>query len=362
MSSDSIPYNPSIVIIDAGLPKDYDPETHGYPDVLEDESLFSEDYAYFLSSFMQNGRNIFHLEPELIGLFNKTKIDDVVLEDIVLPYDSFYLHFGEAAGIKAPHYLGEYSEPYSKELNKESGAFIEGVFVELKRDYLGDYEEIDFFLVPEAYVDSGFSHPINLSCHDKGGFVRKDAKNTVLNVFKNTIYRNPFENDLDNEKLNKHPVLGKDFDWHKAKKDWLPDAKKQAWEAASSKALTLIINAILYLTSQDSDVEEDYPDSYPQKLVSKAKSNNSKESKRAESKLAAQGYTKIKFVGRSVKKYFQNQSSRSSVSSHWRRGHWRKQPYGSKEESKTRPVWIKPTIVNKNTADEKEMSGHIYEV
>lgn len=362
MSSDSIPYNPSIVLIDAGLPKDYDPETYGFPGILEDESLFSEDYAYFLAKFMQDGRNIFHLEPGLIELFNKTKIDDVVLEDVLLPYDSFYLHFGEAAGIEAPNYFGEYSELYNKELNKSSGVFIEGAFVELQRDHFGDYQSIQLLLVPKAYGDSGFSHLINLDCHVKGGVVRKDVKNSVLNAFKDAIHQNPFQNDLMNQKSNNHSVLGKDFDWHQAKKDWRPSAEKLAWEAAATKAITLIVNAILYLTSQDSDVEEDFPDSYPKKLVTKAKSDNIKEAKRAESKLASQGYTKIKFVGRSVKKYFQHEHSSSSVSSHWRRGHWRKQPFGSKEEGKTRPVWIKPTIVNKGAGEEQNIPGHIYEV
>lgn len=36
----------------------------------------------------------------------------------------------------------------------------------------------------------------------------------------------------------------------------------------------------------------------------------------------------------------------ASPVTHWRRGHWRNQPVGSKDSSETKPIWIQPVLVN----------------
>jgi hypothetical protein len=45
------------------------------------------------------------------------------------------------------------------------------------------------------------------------------------------------------------------------------------------------------------------------------------------------------------------------ISPHWRRGHWRNQPFGEKLSEK-KLIWIKPTIVNKEKGE--PIKGHIY--
>lgn len=41
-----------------------------------------------------------------------------------------------------------------------------------------------------------------------------------------------------------------------------------------------------------------------------------------------------------------NLAHRSSPRTHWRRGHWRFQPYGNKEKPEYKNIWIEPTIIS----------------
>lgn len=43
---------------------------------------------------------------------------------------------------------------------------------------------------------------------------------------------------------------------------------------------------------------------------------------------------------------YESQGTHASPRTHWRSGHWRQQPYGSKEEPKYKTLWIEPILVN----------------
>lgn len=56
----------------------------------------------------------------------------------------------------------------------------------------------------------------------------------------------------------------------------------------------------------------------------------------------------VKYLGRgfAIAKASSNGSEvGSGKSSHWRRGHWRNQPYGSKNTPQFKPLWIPPVFV-----------------
>jgi hypothetical protein len=98
----------------------------------------------------------------------------------------------------------------------------------------------------------------------------------------------------------------------------------------------------------------------PIKYVEQSKSNKPTESKRAESKMAKLGYTKIHYFGRDFK--HNNQNITGDIKDiHWRRGHYKRQPLGPKN-SLRKIVWIMPTLINKNLSKDKEMKGHIYKI
>lgn len=50
-----------------------------------------KEYSYF----SKHGSNIFEFSPQLIELFSNTNVDDVLLENIKLPFPGIYLHFGQ---------------------------------------------------------------------------------------------------------------------------------------------------------------------------------------------------------------------------------------------------------------------------
>lgn len=228
------------------LPPNYEPEAHGFPGVLSDDDYFSESYCYALSNFIQSGRNLFYLAPELVSSLDQKPIDEILLEDMRFPFDSFYIHFGSEANIKAPDYFGSENEPFEHQLFKESNEDIHGAFITVHKEHDGSYQEIDIMLVPKVFTDTAYSHTFYLPCHDQGGKVRKTVKNKVLDIFNDAIYRNPFQDDLDNEKLNKSKFAG-GINWHQAKKDWKPSTKNLMWEPAFEKALRIIFNAILHI-------------------------------------------------------------------------------------------------------------------
>ena len=52
-------------------------------------------------------------------------------------------------------------------------------------------------------------------------------------------------------------------------------------------------------------------------------------------------------------------STGGEVSTHWRRGHWRRQPFGDGLQQ-IRLLWIKPALVRRDKGE--PVHGHLYEV
>lgn len=362
MSNDALIYHPNIALKGISIPKDLDSADNDFI-AQHGEEIMSEDMDSFLLDFLKNGRNIFHLEPELISLFKKTSVEDVVVEDVITPFESFYIHIGREANVYAPKYEQSHDVPFDKSRLSESVVPIVGIYVSYAFDSRDNAcEGLDFMFVPEFGQPTEYAYFSLLWCYHSKGFRNVSGeKTTIKQALHNNVYQNPFDNkqaEID----YKERIFPDGKDFFETRGSWTPNIEDLIWKETVRELTNLAVNTILFLTSADSDVEEGYPSTYPEKLVNKARSGNAKEVKRAESKLASQGYTKIKFVGRSVKKYFQASNTGTTVSTHWRRGHWRKQPFGAKTEGNKRLVWIKPTIVNKGLNAEKPMNGHIYEV
>lgn len=71
------------------------------------------------------------------------------------------------------------------------------------------------------------------------------------------------------------------------------------------------------------------------------------------------GYTKLKLCGLNLKKQSTEHIDKNSIRPHWRRGHWRQQPYGE-ELKKKKIIWIRPTLVSQDKGSPE--TGHIYQV
>lgn len=123
----------------------------------------------------------------------------------------------------------------------------------------------------------------------------------------------------------------------------------------------VLVNCLLYLSlpKETQDINKEYPLDLPHNFnrkLSLGKSNNEK--KKIENKITNFGFSKINFVGNSFKNSKnQSKDETGELSPHWRRGHWRNQPYGENLKL-SKLIWIKPTIVNKDKGE--VIKGHIY--
>lgn len=118
----------------------------------------------------------------------------------------------------------------------------------------------------------------------------------------------------------------------------------------------LAFNTLCYLNWKDRDVVLKYPSAKLQAEEEEAKTNKSR--KKVASKASIAGYRKLYFCGYSYPPLSETKSDNASstanpVKTHWRRGHWRNQPFG-KGLRDTKLIWIKPVIVALTSETPKE--------
>lgn len=101
------------------------------------------------------------------------------------------------------------------------------------------------------------------------------------------------------------------------------------------QSLNLVYNIFLYLQSAPDDFEE----------VSRGDTKATATGKGFGTGGQNQG-TPVMIGGKRYAKRPSMGGSHVSPTSHWRRGHWRNQPYGSKDSPSYRLKWIEPTLVN----------------
>lgn len=334
------------------LPRDFDPDSE-FPEALP------EGTAYAIGDFKEHGSNIFDLAPELVALFKKTSVDDIILEDINLPYETFYLHIGEEAGIVAAEWDND----------DDLRIPIEGAYVSRSTHSVRGLDEgsliIDF--VPgfaDGCAEHGLSYSIIFDFHQgEGGYYQAGKKTPIIEAYQRQ-FENPFleisEREWESMQAAAPSRTQSIGTLQQARDNWRPSEDHLLWRGTAPELLKIVINAILFLTSEKDDVVLDYPVYTPAKLMAKAKKGDTKEAKRAQSKLQSMGYRKVAFVGRKTASAYRNSLSERSVLTHWRRGHWRRQPYGTRGSGLRKLVWMKPVLVNAASGVDL-IPGHIYE-
>jgi hypothetical protein len=121
---------------------------------------------------------------------------------------------------------------------------------------------------------------------------------------------------------------------------------------------------LFYLAAEPDDIYEDWDSEAPVDLIQQTHSEKFGTRKTAENTLSSKGYMKVRYVGSqyakssSAKEISDAFSSGRTVQTHFRRGHFRRQPHGP-ENSLRKTVFIAPVVVN---AGQGELQGRIYEV
>lgn len=290
-----------------------------------------------MAMYQLSGKQIMHINQHLTKLFAHTDVSDIPLATIKLPYSSQYVFFGKQDDIEL-----------------EDGWYFDGAYIEKYPD--DNALRITMTSVPDvkSEINTWAVRPEPIF-HQRieNADSNIDLMTAITEAFSDKLKQFNSPSDLSKVEL---PLTVADVTH---KNNVIRARTAERYFNHFTRAINLIGNACCYLTAHKDDREEKYPASAPEKLVAKTSSDKPKDVKRATSKLESLGYRKVSFYG------FQHQASvtqnkTSKKQMHWRRGHWRRQPYGPKH-SLRKLVWLMPTIIGGDKdVDTQELPGHIY--
>lgn len=313
--------------------------------------------------FYKGGRNIFSLSPFLIQLLNHTDIGNIRFTDIKLPYNTIYLHFGALSAIEYPIDLFEHKYGIEYKLQDENAKYyLDGAFVSILRNhsldirltFIGKKENFD----NKVSITKDFRFPTISFTLDFGKW---DGESSDFKYDNDVTFNNstvcfydiwdpktePTEIEFDKmHSLTKQPEKCYEGEWQEY--------------VLFDKALMIIINALCYLNFVNDDVEISTTNDQATQLENElVRTKKHQQRNKLIDKLKKFTYSKIHFCGRKIEKEFKFTETGIEVEPHWRRGHWRNQPFGVRLTSR-KLIWIKPTIVRKDKGE--PATGHIYDV
>jgi hypothetical protein len=306
--------------------------------------------------YFATGRNAFVLSPGLNQSLLHTDLTGLKFSDIHFPFRSFYLGFAGPIDASLPG----------------SDNFIDGGYV----CDLGSVIEI--LLTTRRYnVDPSNSKrwPWSRDPYFYVPFEPGDSEGTIENALTRLLKTRKIDieprdfipdavpMDLESTGFENAPFEVFDVT---ARNDAIDAARNIEALPSVRRALSLLLNAIAYMTAEPEDVPEtgQWPEDAPGDLVQKAMSRRSGERKQAHSELRQQGYTAIKVLGRNIPvqpidHVPSSSGERGAVSPHWRRGHYRAQRFGPGFRD-TRNTWIRPVWVRHDLGSPPK--GHLYMV
>lgn len=276
----------------------------GLLDYLNEEGQAMESSV---SAFHSTGSNIFDVSP-LAEMFRHTSVDEVSVQDLKLPFDAFYIHFGRAATLPSPH----------------TGVFVDGCYIQSDEEYIS-LHFVCTFIAAEAME----------SLPPVERFQRFARGYTCLLFLDQTIPENVASCST---------------------REWCHSAPW--WEGFLAEPLRIAVNALCYLNYDKREVEATWPERAPARLVRQTQSPKPTERRRTESKLNALGFSIVNLCGRRLAQEAARAAVGTSPRSHWRRGHWRHQAHGP-ARAQRRLTWIWPTMVGAGALPE-EVAGHVY--
>lgn len=308
--------------------------------------------AGHVGAFVEHGRNIFFLEPQLVQLLGQTDLTNVRCGDIQLPFDCFHISFGDAFDGALP------GAP-----NRIDGAYITShpdwsdklqILVTTRRL---DQQHPD---KPNRWPfsrDVYFYAPLNVSDPDA---TFEDVVRTAIEGGEIKIEQSIMTPDDEKVvELPGGPVLVRDV-------RHLTDAEQTELTREGlpmfRRALVLVVNALCYLNaSSDETSTKRLPDDTPADLVANWQSAKVSLRDRAKSGLLERGFMPVLLRNSdvAVETSLANSGSGAQVSTHWRRGHWRRQPHGQ-GRALIKLMWIRPALVAADHGAVPDTKGHLY--
>ncbi|HCE5829341.1 TPA: hypothetical protein RY214_004777 [Pseudomonas aeruginosa] len=293
--------------------------------------------------YLAGGRIVFDFHKRLTMALLETDVEAVPLSAIPRPADSVYLHFGAGSGVSI------------------EGDVIEGAFVtwseglgEPRRlivDFVKDGQFSDrlFWLQESGEPMVGCS--VDMSEPGLGVIVALENSVREIEERNKAVFEQLAEAERQLERKYGEVVS-------------IPSPVSRIGQNLPllKRGLALVVNCLLYLRVAPEDRSDEWDDRADACLVDQATNAEKPGTRRtAERTLLNQGYVKIRYVGHQFASTAAGQGLGEigrSVATHFRRGHFRSQPYGP-ERSLRKVIFIPPVVVNPG---QSELPGRIYEV
>jgi hypothetical protein len=295
--------------------------------------LSYSDWVPLIGQYERCGKQIFDLHDSLTEMLGHTDLGECTLEDLHLPYSCFYIHFGKLLDVK--HVFDSAEGTY---------AYMDGVFVALSPwDEEGNcrikmglstvHEDGTGVMYPGLFID----------------LLPEERKMPVLLGIESALARRHKAHQADADSTETYMAI-------------MRRAQDDDEDAAETlrKAASLVINALFYIESLRENLPSAGPGrDTPPSLMAKWSTANPRQRQKQRSALLADGYALVHLVGGEIEAQSTTATTGASRKVHWRRGHWRQQPYGEHKLLRRR-TWIKPVLVGAADAATVETPGHIY--
>lgn len=311
--------------------------------------------------FWDGERQMFSFEPTLAADLSRTDIGEIPWEAVKLPYDCFFVSFGPILDCEKVFHDRRY---------KVDGFYLHR-FQESAIPQYADREclrvTITTRLIHPTYDEAKLEMPSYMSLTDPTyNFVLVGkAGDTMDEIFRNSIEANRvLERGRDECNFQESKVLA-DYLELDNEPEFPGSFFLNRFERGLDlieESLPLIFNLVLYLGHGPAQPNPEFPEGAPKRLIEALqKTPSEKRRKRVREDLERLGYSKIRFIRDPQKKEpcvpF---GSGVEVRPHWRRGHWRMQPYGPKL-SLLKLLWVRPTMVHRDRTEGINM-GRLYDV
>lgn len=263
----------------------------------EDEAylLAMIDASYQLALHIQEGGQVYQLSSDLSRILTKTDLQDVESDEINMPYRSIYVRFEE------PQYMNETA--------------VDGVL-------LSKNDKIEGSIVLTVFpVDIARFHDVNIHRYE---FVLEPGSTVIesLDMMRHAV-------ELD--KAHGDEEVWRGYNEHAGRLRHLLD---------------LILNTLLFIDNCREGMRQEWPDHA--KLSDVEKARGSGPAARSAQKRLQSKHTRIWRLDVTRSEKSDIHTSGESPSTHWRRGHWRRQRHGE-GNTLIKRIRIAPTIVGKGS-------------
>ena len=290
-------------------------------------------------SYLDGGKVVFDLSKVLVQTLGHSDAEDIPCGELPFPAQSFYLHFGNGSGLS------------------DGGFDIEGAFV------VNGIDRMIIDLVPQGFGQEHFlSLPMGettigtyVMLNNPTKPISKSLTDSIASVLEQNAAIFAQVADIEKQLTQQYGQVVK-----------VPSPVENLADKAPllQRALSLIVNTMFYLASEPEDDEEGWSRDTPKEAVEALTASvNPGEIKAIENTLLKAGYSKVRLVGRRFEASAvagQMQAvvaSGKALSSHFRRGHFRRQPYGP-ERALRKTIFVAPVMVNSGIGAEPQ--GRIY--